>query len=1274
VLFAQLLALDLDLRQENGDKLTPEEYEGRFQEYRQQIRAAFAKRLTVVESGPVDERHDLSQPEEPPLPTPTRIGDRFEVRRRLGEGGFGTVYLAYDEVMKCEVAVKVPSPNLLATQRQREEFLREAQNAAQLKHEGIVRVHNFGQEDDGRCFIVYEYIEGNSLKERIAAGRISLQEATRIVARVAEALHHAHEKGLVHRDIKPANILVDRDGRPHITDFGLAVREEDLAKERDRLAGTLPYMSPQQVRCECDPDSRNDIYSLGVVLYELLCSRPPFVAETTEELKHQIIHREAKPLRLIKDSIPKELECVCLKALSKRIQDRYPTAKDFAEELVNHARKLSTATIDCPHCAFTVEIRIDHRRELRCPRCGYIIQIQNSGVHEALPVDEIERRMVAADENELPRLLGLLAQTGDIGCVPTVFRYLAHPGRAVRTEARNAIHSLGWQKVSSAIDALARAGDAPAIGHVLDGLSAFKADPEVVGILDRLAVILKGDLRTRAIQLLERKRLGLELNVITDLFKEIHSPYQIDKALGQGLLTAAYLAHTDGGDLKVVVRILRSEFVNQPHIRALFLDLSRKWLPVVHENLAVTLEVRDFQERNIYFAVRHYVDGVTLQKALEQGKRFEPHAVVALLRALASALVSVHRQGLSHGGVKPSNIFLCEGGRVILGDPSLPLQVIGVAPQRLSYDYRYAAPEMFGGNGEPGPQSDLYSLGCVAYELASGQPPFVSDNYVELAARHLHEAIAPPSQRGSRLGRVGDEVLLKMLARSPADRYPDAMTALSALMGIRIDYRRPLPSPAYMHHPLVSDASLDGLRGAESIIGFDAASASTEGSDAETHGSVRMSPAEEKEKPLRAIERVGRSPSPAQVSEPDSSPAQDEVAHQFRPQPKTVEMEKRVQKIVEQLRTKGKDLAPIAPIPPQGAEKPNALEDTEARIGAPAPLEQVDASFPLGLGNEEMRTLGRFQLLERVGHGGFGTVWRARDMQLDRIVAIKIPHAGLLSDGQHWERFQREARAAAQLLHPNIVPLYEIATIDGIPVLVSAFVEGVPLSELIKSRRLTFRESAELIAQIAEALGYAHHRGLVHRDIKPGNIIVSRADIGRVRQGEEETRSGGERHLASPLTPMIVDFGLAVRAEAETVMTVEGQLIGSPAYMSPEQASGHGHNVDVRSDIYSLGTMFYQLLCGELPFPGPKTLIVHQVLYEEPRPPRSINPKIPRDLETICLKAIAKKPDRRYATARELADDLRRWLEGDPIAARPSTRVERWWRALTRFLTFRSQS
>jgi len=284
---------------------------------------------------------------------------------------------------------------------------------------------------------------------------------------------------------------------------------------------------------------------------------------------------------------------------------------------------------------------------------------------------------------------------------------------------------------------------------------------------------------------------------------------------------------------------------------------------------------------------------------------------------------------------------------------------------------------------------------------------------------------------------------------------------------------------------------------------------------------------------------------------------------------------------------------------------------------------------------------GDYELLEEIGRGGQGVVYRAHQKSLNRIVALKVIGLGPWATEAHLKRFRREAEAAASLNHPFIVPIHEVGEREGCCYFSMNFIEGGQLDEVIRRTPISIRQAPELIAKLARTVNYAHERGILHRDIKPGNILLD---------------AKGEPHLT--------DFGLARLVEAESTVTGTLEVMGTPSYMAPEQAAGEHTKVSKATDVYGLGAVFYQLLTGHPPFAGGTSYETIRLLLDtEPRPPRLINPKVDRELSNICLKCLEKDPKRRYPSALALAEDLDHWSKHEPIQAKPSrffTHSRKW--------------
>lgn len=300
-------------------------------------------------------------------------------------------------------------------------------------------------------------------------------------------------------------------------------------------------------------------------------------------------------------------------------------------------------------------------------------------------------------------------------------------------------------------------------------------------------------------------------------------------------------------------------------------------------------------------------------------------------------------------------------------------------------------------------------------------------------------------------------------------------------------------------------------------------------------------------------------------------------------------------------------------------------------------LDPSGRDLPVGT---KIRYFGDYELIEVIARGGMGVVYRARQVSLDRVVALKLILAGQFASDEEVERFRREAQAAASLQHANIVAIHEVGEHDGQQYLSMAYVDGQSLAEIIRERPLPAVRAARYVRTVARAVEYAHRQGTLHRDLKPANILID---------GDDQ--------------PRITDFGLARRVDAGSDLTKSGQILGSPSYMPPEQASGKSGAVGPCSDVYSLGAILYDLVTGRPPFKAATTTdtLLH-VVQSEPVSPRTLNPKVPRDLETICLKCLEKEPQRRYRSAGELSEELGRFLAGEPIQARPVSLPGRIWR------------
>jgi serine/threonine-protein kinase len=1093
-LLRELLDVEMSYRQERQEIPRVEEYLAIFPGDEPAIREVFERAPTAdvaddVHGGGEPAKGAADAPEAPDPEAPFPFSD-FELGAKLGETGMSTVYAAVQRSLGKRVAVKVLRLTRTASACAVRRFLQEARAVARLRHEDIVDVHGVGRTDDGSYFLVMDLVDGLDLEKRIdprkgGTGPLPFRQAAEIVATVAGAVEHAHKNGIIHRDLKPSNVLLEKGSRPLLTDFGLA---KHLEVEISRLSGpndmvgTPCYMAPEQADSLWGAVSpRTDVYGLGAVLYALVTGKPPFEGPTLDAIIARVKspHPPISP-RACNPEVPEALQEICMRCLRKDPSERHAGAAEVARALGEWL-------------ASSEPVRED------------------GGLAGGL--EEIARRLREADEPEAFDLIRRLEQSGRSVAIRPLLRCLSHGSPAVRKRAGKALLRIGWDRMALVIERAARDALEEDLGAALQALSAFEAHADSVDLLERLVPLLAGQLRHQAILVLERKQLALTTDRITTLFREIESRYRIERALGQGPFTACFQARDERFGIPVVVRLLRPEFASRPDLAASFLDLGRQSYAHVHHNLLSVRDIGSDPERHLYYVVRDYVEGITLQQLLQSGKSFTPEQVVDLLRRLCEALEPIHSSGLVHGGVKPSNVFVRGDGRPLLGDRTLPLHKSNVPLERRSYDFAYASPEAARGDAVVGPTSDLYSVGCIAYELLAGRPPFLSANPMELVIMHARDPVPPVSSPRVDLGNGGERFVRRLLEKRPEDRFPDVSAAIQELPTVETSFREMRWASIGASEPLATSSTIEQLE-------------------------------------------------PSQLSLSLSA---------------------------------------------------SALDITGA-------VQDESLTMPLDVGRHGGLSRRGYRVVRKIGRGGMGVVYEAIQVSLNRKVILKVV-AHDYSPRAVAMRAHREAQVMARLAHPRIVPIYDLFENGGTLVIAMKLMEGGSLGSRLQRRgsRLPLCEALKLTGHAAEALSHAHAQGVLHRDVKPSNILLD---------------AEGQGYLA--------DFGLAGSlsraAVSATQITQAGQILGTPVYMAPESFES-GRPMPTM-DVYSLGVTAYQMLSGKLPYEAESYPQLVLKVARGKALPLSKRASVPEDIAAFVEKMMHAEPGER-PTATEAASELR---------------------------------
>lgn len=601
--------------------------------------------------------------------------------------------------------------------------------------------------------------------------------------------------------------------------------------------------------------------------------------------------------------------------------------------------------------------------------------------------------------------------------------------------------------------------------------------------------------------------------------------FKIERLIGRGGMAKVYYGVDVKLERPVAIKVIDALYRDNRAYTRRFIREARTVATWRHENIIQIYYADD--EDGLYYFVMEYIDGLDLGELLSQyaakGELMPHDDVLRIGRAVASALDYAHEKGVIHRDVKPLNVLVAGDGRVVLADFGLAMDVHKGSRGKTFGSSLYIAPEQARRSADAVPQSDLYALGVMLYEMLTGTVPFNDPSPAIVALQHLNLPPPPPRQFNPNLSEETEAVLLKALSKSPEERYQTGSELIEAL-------ERTLE----IGQPLSDRVELPTL--------------------------------------------------PADIQTP------------VRSWPRILADEKVAQHL-------------------QASTKPAPPEDF-----TPPP----DASL-IG------RQLDEYRLDALLGQGGMARVYRGVDVRTRRAVAIKVIDAPLRTDSDYMMRFEREAQAIAKLEHPHIVSLYRYGEADGLLYMAMKFIEGADLGSVLACHRQKLVESGEvsrIVREICLALDYAHSQGVIHRDVKPSNIMLD-------KQGHA----------------ILTDFGLALLTDLGT----RGEVFGSPHHIAPEQAISSARVVP-QSDLYAVGVILYEIFTGEFPFDADDPLDVAMLqMTEPPRPPRELCPDIRPELEAVILKVLAKEPEERYQSGAELAEALDQALQATSVEAPTSS-------------------